>query len=133
MHVSQTIITPGGVIGELFVVDAEEMQDGGMQVVDVDFVLGGFETELVGFAIREPDHDHQKKGDESHPGHRPGSPTFDDSPRTDENSRHRSRVGLVKLATTTPTRRTTQPLSTQRPRPTKAVKSNCSSSIHLKQ
>src|SRR6186713_1291289 len=37
--------------GEPRVVQAEEVQDGGVQVVDVDAVLDGLEAELVGLAV----------------------------------------------------------------------------------
>jgi len=33
------------------VVESEEMEDGGLKVVDVDFVLGDVEAEVVGFAV----------------------------------------------------------------------------------
>ena len=36
--------------GELFVVDAEQMQDGGVQVVHVNLVLGDVEAQFVAFA-----------------------------------------------------------------------------------
>jgi len=40
--------------GELGVVEAEQVEQGGVQVVDVDLVLGGVEAELVGLAEGEP-------------------------------------------------------------------------------
>ena len=38
-------------VGELFVLDAEEVEGGGVEVVDVEGVLGGGEAEGVGLAI----------------------------------------------------------------------------------
>ena len=38
-------------IGKCFVIEAEQMQHGGVQVVDVDLVLHGLEPELVGGAV----------------------------------------------------------------------------------
>jgi hypothetical protein len=38
-------------VGQLFVVEAELVQDGGVQVVDVNFVLNGRESKVVGCAV----------------------------------------------------------------------------------
>jgi len=38
-------------VGELLVVDAEEVENGGMKIVHAYFVHGGFETNLVGRAV----------------------------------------------------------------------------------
>ena len=40
-------------VGELFVVEAEEVQDGGVEVVDVDLIDGGLVADLVGFAVAD--------------------------------------------------------------------------------
>ena len=50
MHVGEAEVAALGAVGELGVVEAEEMKDGGVEVVDVDLVLHGIEAELVGFA-----------------------------------------------------------------------------------
>jgi hypothetical protein len=48
MHVGQPEVAAGVAVGELFVIEAEELEHGGMQVVDVDGVLGGLEAKFVG-------------------------------------------------------------------------------------
>ena len=40
-------------VGQLFVVKAKQMQDRGIEVVNMDFVRGGVESEIVGFAERD--------------------------------------------------------------------------------
>ena len=52
MHVRQTKIAALKTVGQLGVVEAEQVQDRGVQVVDVDFVGGRVEAELVGLAER---------------------------------------------------------------------------------
>ena len=37
-------------VGEMFVVDAEEVQDGGVEIIDVNWIPGDVVTEIVGFA-----------------------------------------------------------------------------------
>ena len=49
--VGQAEIAAGVAVRELLVVEAHEMQDRGVQVVDVDAVFDGFEAELVGRAV----------------------------------------------------------------------------------
>ena len=51
MHIRQSEVTALKAIGELLVVEAEEVQDGGLEVVDVDFVLYDRETEFIGLAV----------------------------------------------------------------------------------
>ena len=46
-YVSETEVAPIEEIGEAFVVDTEEVQDGGMEVVDVDSVFHSFVAEFV--------------------------------------------------------------------------------------
>ena len=52
--VGQTEVPARVAVGEAFVVEAEEVEDGGVQVVDVDFVLDGAEAEVVGRAVGMP-------------------------------------------------------------------------------
>src|SRR6476620_10441653 len=40
-------------IGQFRVIEAEQMQERGVEIVDVDFVFDHMETELVGFSERE--------------------------------------------------------------------------------
>ena len=51
MHVRQTAIDAGGAEGEAGVVDAQQMQDGRVQVVAVGFVFGGLVSEIVTFPV----------------------------------------------------------------------------------
>ena len=52
MHVGQAEIAALEAVGQLGVVEAEQVQDRGVQVVDVDLVGGCVEAELVGLAER---------------------------------------------------------------------------------
>ena len=54
MHVGQAEVAAGVAVGELLVVEAQQVQDRGVQVVDVDLVLDGLEAELVGRAVDVP-------------------------------------------------------------------------------
>ena len=51
VHVGQAEVAAGVAVGELLVVEAQQVQDRGVQVVDVDRVLDGLEAELVGRAV----------------------------------------------------------------------------------
>ena len=51
VHVGEAEVAAGVVVGETFVVEAEEVEDGSLEIVDVDFVFGDVEAELIGFAI----------------------------------------------------------------------------------
>ena len=51
MDVGEAEVAAGVAVGELFVVEAEEVEDGGVEVVDVDLVVDGAEAEIVGFAV----------------------------------------------------------------------------------
>ena len=51
MHVGQPEVAAGVAVGELLVVEAEEVQDRGVQVVDVDLLLDRLEAEFVGGAV----------------------------------------------------------------------------------
>src|SRR4051794_21817512 len=49
--VGQPVVAAAVAIGELLMVDAHEVQDRGVQVVNVHLVLDGMPTELVGGAV----------------------------------------------------------------------------------
>ena len=51
VNVGQPEIPAGVAIGKFFVIEAEQVQQGRVQVVDVDLVLDGLETKLVGGAV----------------------------------------------------------------------------------
>ena len=51
MHVGEPEVAAGVAVGEALVVEAEQVQDRGVQVVHARGVLDGFEAELVGGAI----------------------------------------------------------------------------------
>ncbi len=53
MHIGKPEIAAGVAVGEAFVVKAEEMEHGGVQVVDVDFVLNGFVAIIVRCTVAE--------------------------------------------------------------------------------
>src|SRR5207245_1343823 len=53
MNVGQAIIAALEPEGEFGVLQAEEVKDGGVQIVDVDFVFDRVETEFVGFAVND--------------------------------------------------------------------------------
>ena len=51
MNVGQPEVAAGVAVGELLVVEAEQVQNRRVQVVNVDFVLDGSKAELVGGAV----------------------------------------------------------------------------------
>src|SRR5262245_65630377 len=51
VHVGQPEVAAGVTVCELFVIEAQEVQDRGVQVVDVDAVLDRGEAKLVGAAV----------------------------------------------------------------------------------
>ena len=53
-HVGQAEVAAVVAIGEFLVIHAQQVEDGGVEVVDVAFVDGGFVTDLVGLAIATP-------------------------------------------------------------------------------
>lgn len=64
MDVGETEVAAGIAVCQTFVIQPQEMQDGGVQIVDTDRIFLGFETELVGRTVncsptdptaREPD------------------------------------------------------------------------------
>src|SRR5262249_10953168 len=50
-HIGQPEIAAAGMEGEPGVIDAELVQDGGMQVVHADRIFGGLHAEFVGGAV----------------------------------------------------------------------------------
>ena len=52
MHVGQAVVAALEAEGQPRVVEAEQVQQRGVQVVDVDRVGGDVEAELVGLAVR---------------------------------------------------------------------------------
>src|SRR5689334_18730515 len=53
LHIRQTEVAALETVGELRVIEAEQVQQRRVQVVDVDFVFRGVEAEVVGLAERE--------------------------------------------------------------------------------
>ena len=51
VDVGEAEVAAGVVVGEAFVIEAEEVEDGGLEVVDVDFVLSDMEAEVIGLAV----------------------------------------------------------------------------------
>ena len=51
VDVGEAEVAAGVVVGEAFVIEAEEVEDGGLEVVDVDLVFGDVEAEVVGSAV----------------------------------------------------------------------------------
>src|SRR5712672_717611 len=54
MHIREAEVAALGAVDELGVIEAKQVQDGGVQVVDVDGILDGVEAELIAPAQREP-------------------------------------------------------------------------------
>jgi hypothetical protein len=48
VHVGEAEVAAGVVVGKAFVVEAEEVEDGGLEVVDVDFVFRDMEAKTQG-------------------------------------------------------------------------------------
>ncbi len=51
MHVGQAEVAAAVAVGEPFVVHTEEVENRGVEVVDVDLILNGHEAELVGRTV----------------------------------------------------------------------------------
>ncbi len=51
VDIGEAEVASGVAVGEFGVVEAEELHDGGLEVVDVDAVLYGLEAEVVGGAV----------------------------------------------------------------------------------
>ncbi len=49
--IGQAVVAAAVAVGQLFVVDAHQVQDGGVEIVDVDFVFHGVPAEFVGRAV----------------------------------------------------------------------------------
>ena len=54
VHVGQAEVAAGVAVRQLLVVEAQQVQDRRVQIVDVDLVLDGGEAELVGRAVDVP-------------------------------------------------------------------------------
>src|SRR5262249_55005141 len=53
MHIGQAIVPALVLEGQSSVIDAQEMQDGGLEVMDVNRVLGDVVTEVIGSAVSD--------------------------------------------------------------------------------
>ena len=53
MDVGQSIVTPLEMIGQLLVIQAQQMQNGSLQIVNMHRVLDDGKTEFVGLAVGE--------------------------------------------------------------------------------
>ncbi len=51
VDVGEAEVAALGTEGELLVVESEQMQEGGLQIVDMDFVVGDGEAEFVRFTV----------------------------------------------------------------------------------
>ena len=51
VDVGEAEVAAGVVIGEVFVVEAEEVKDGGLEVVDVDLFVSNMEAEVIGGTV----------------------------------------------------------------------------------
>lgn len=54
MHVGQAEVSTAVAVGQSLVVQAHQVQDRGVEIVNVDGILGGHVAELVGVAVGEP-------------------------------------------------------------------------------
>ena len=51
MYIGQAEVSASVAVGEAFVVDTEEMEDGGVEIVDGDSVFDGPESEVIGGSV----------------------------------------------------------------------------------
>ena len=51
MDIGETVITPLETMREAFMIEAEKVQDGGLKIVDMNWVLSRTETELVTLTV----------------------------------------------------------------------------------
>ena len=51
MHIRQSEVAASIAIGQFLVIETEQVQYGGVQIVDVNLVLDGREAELIGRAV----------------------------------------------------------------------------------
>ena len=49
--VGEAVVTAVVAVGELFVIEPEHVEDGGVEVVDVDLILGDADAAVVGGAV----------------------------------------------------------------------------------
>ena len=54
VDVGQTEITPGVAVGETLVVESEQVQEGGVQVMNAGRLLDRLETEVIGRSVSDP-------------------------------------------------------------------------------
>ncbi len=50
-EVGEAVVAAVVAVGEFFVIEAEEVEEGGVEVIHVDFVFDGFVAELIGGAV----------------------------------------------------------------------------------
>ena len=53
MHVGQAEVAAGVAVGQLGVIEAQQVQHGGVQVVEVDFVFDGVVAVVIGLAVAD--------------------------------------------------------------------------------
>jgi hypothetical protein len=53
VDIGETVMTSLETVGEAFVIDSEAIQDGGLQVMHVDWVFSDIEREIVGGAVSD--------------------------------------------------------------------------------
>lgn len=51
VHIGEAEVASGVVVGEALVIEAQEMENGGLKVVDVNLSLSDVEAEVVGFTV----------------------------------------------------------------------------------
>ena len=61
MNVGQAEISPGVAVCQALVVQAELVQDRGLQIVDVDRVLDDVKAQFVGLTVRESTSSHRRR------------------------------------------------------------------------
>ena len=54
VHISEPSLDAVVIEGEFFVIDSEEVQDGGVEVVDLNRILGDVIADFIGLAEAEP-------------------------------------------------------------------------------
>lgn len=51
VDIGQTEVSTSISVGEIFVIETEQVENGGVEIVDVDGIFDGFEAEIVGLAV----------------------------------------------------------------------------------
>ena len=51
-HICQLEVTAGTAVREAFVIDAQQVKNFRVQIVDVDSVMDGAKTKVIGFSVR---------------------------------------------------------------------------------